>query len=171
MFKRKKKTGCETPEFRKPTAPPQYNPPPMPPVQPPKPPTSGSNAFKQNPKYVPSSVQPAKKSCTYKTPCGWCSKWDKECDLKPYKRGLRVEINPIDDAIGVTEKETLINKTCQSDADHEWECCGVSTAGTTYRCKKCYAHKNVPFTTKPLETYLTGTSVVEEIIDKVIKEN
>ena len=65
MFKRKKKkTGCETPELRKYTPPPppptsgsnavktgsqvpsQYNPPPMPPVKPPKPPTSGSNAFK-----------------------------------------------------------------------------------------------------------------------------
>lgn len=20
--------------------------------------------------------------CTYRTPCGWCSKWDKECDRK-----------------------------------------------------------------------------------------
>lgn len=30
------KTGCQTPKFRKPTAPPQYNPPPMPPVKPPK---------------------------------------------------------------------------------------------------------------------------------------
>ena len=40
MFKRKKKkTGCETPEYRWPT---------MPPVKPPKPPTSGSNAVKPN---------------------------------------------------------------------------------------------------------------------------
>lgn len=21
-------------------------------------------------------------TCVYKTPCGWCSKWDKECDNK-----------------------------------------------------------------------------------------
>ena len=41
MFKRKKKkTGCETPEFRKPT-------------QPPSPPTSGFNAVKPNPNYIP----------------------------------------------------------------------------------------------------------------------
>ena len=20
--------------------------------------------------------------CTYETPCGWCSKWDKKCDKK-----------------------------------------------------------------------------------------
>lgn len=23
-----------------------------------------------------------KTDCCYKTPCGWCSKWDKICDLK-----------------------------------------------------------------------------------------
>lgn len=45
MFKRKnKKTGCEIPECSVP---------PMPPVKPPKPPTSGSNAVKPNPNYVP----------------------------------------------------------------------------------------------------------------------
>jgi hypothetical protein len=38
MFKRKKKTGCETPEYRSKV--------PMPPVKPPKPPTSESNAQK-----------------------------------------------------------------------------------------------------------------------------
>ena len=21
-------------------------------------------------------------NCTYETPCGWCTKWDKECDRK-----------------------------------------------------------------------------------------
>lgn len=20
--------------------------------------------------------------CTYETPCGWCTKWDKKCDMK-----------------------------------------------------------------------------------------
>lgn len=47
MFKRKnKKTGIETPEFRKSTPPPP-------------PPTSGSNAHKPNPNYVPpASVKP-----------------------------------------------------------------------------------------------------------------
>lgn len=62
MLKRKKKT-----KFRKPTVPPQYSPPPMPSV---KPPNKGSN------------VQPKKTSCTYETPCGWCTKWDKKCDKK-----------------------------------------------------------------------------------------
>ena len=36
-----------------------------------------------------------------------------------------------------SQKETLTNIACKSDDDHEWECCGVSTRGSTYRCKKC----------------------------------
>lgn len=148
---------CKTPRFRKPTVPPQYNAPPMPPVKPPPPPTSGSNAVKSNPNYIPpaSVTKPRptvfhmalenlndwvktsaqigdvacgydretehhymyyylkpddnpvwyqmtpeffekhfKKenkgdeemlgtiNCTYSTPCGWCTKWDKKCDKK-----------------------------------------------------------------------------------------
>lgn len=37
-------------------------------------------------------------NCIYETPCGWCAKWDKECDKKKPIRGNRVKINPIDDA-------------------------------------------------------------------------
>lgn len=25
-------------------------------------------------------VNPLTMQCTYETPCGWCSKWDKKCD-------------------------------------------------------------------------------------------
>jgi hypothetical protein len=65
MIKRKKKIGCETPEFRKSTAPP------MPTVAKPK------------PNYTPPpSVPPVRMSCTYETPCGWCTKWDKKCNKK-----------------------------------------------------------------------------------------
>lgn len=53
------------------------------------------------PPNVTSGVQSKKTRCTYKTPCGWCTKWDKKCDEKPYKRGLRVNINPVDDACGL----------------------------------------------------------------------
>lgn len=41
-------------------------------------------------------------------------------------------------------KETLATKLCVSESDHEWECCGISTAGTDYICKKCYARKTYP---------------------------
>jgi len=75
-------------------------------------------------------------NCVYETPCGWCSKWDKKCDMKLPARGQRAKCNPIDDAI--------TNIVCQSESDHEWECTGISTGGTTYTCKKCYAHKTYP---------------------------
>ena len=79
-------------------------------------------------------------NCVYETPCGWCSKWDKECDKKMYTQSYRIKnskpIKPID--------ESLINKVCESEEDHEWECCGVSTVGTTYRCKKCHIYKTYP---------------------------
>ena len=51
MFKRKKKkTGIQMPEFISKVS--------MPPVKPPKPPTSGSNAVKPNPNYVPPASKP-----------------------------------------------------------------------------------------------------------------
>ena len=123
MIKRKK-TGCETPQFRRQTA--------APPIKP----------LKTNPPNVGSSVQRPKQPCAYETPCGWCAKWDKECDRKPYKR---VPINPVDDYIGDNWKDALVNKTCQSEEDHQWECCGISTGGSTYRCKKCNVYKNVSY--------------------------
>ena len=57
-FKRKKITGCQTPEYRCPT---------MPPAKPAKPKENVSNLAG---------------ICPYETPCGWCYKWDKKCDLK-----------------------------------------------------------------------------------------
>lgn len=69
-------------------------------------------------------------NCVYETPCGWCSKWDKKCDRKISGDG--------------SLKESLVNKMCQSELDHEWECTGISTAGTTYTCKRCHAQKTSP---------------------------
>ena len=78
MFKRKKKkTGVQTPEFRKPTLPPP-------------PPTSGSNAVKPNEflnalksspvAILPNNISTVEIMCQYETPCGWCCKWDKKCN-------------------------------------------------------------------------------------------
>ena len=39
---------------------------------------------------------------------------------------------------------SLTNKICQSESDHEWECCGASTGGTHYRCKKCGEYRIYP---------------------------
>lgn len=83
-------------------------------------------------------------NCVYETPCGWCSKWDKECDKKISKRGQRAKCNPVDDTMDDSLEEALANKICVEESDHEWECCGISTAGTTYVCKKCSAYKTYP---------------------------
>lgn len=180
MFKRKKKKiGVQTSKFSYTTSPP--------------PPTSGSNARKPNPNYVPpASVivncghQPTYTStqnppdtlssllkttslqvlpndigtvtyaCTYETPCGYCTKWDKKCDKKiGLERGQRVNINPVDDAID-EPIGIIVNKICTSESDHEWECVGVSTGGSIYRCRKCYTHKTIPIKTEILETYMGG---------------
>ena len=133
-------TECKTPKFRKPAPSP-----------------------KPNPNYTPPSS--VKTTCTYSTPCGWCTKWDKKCDKKPYNCEPSVKINPIGDS-GVI---LTSNKPCKSDFDHEWEYSTISTAGYTLRCKQCGEHRNMPFV-QPLDS-LTSPSVVQEIIDKVIEEN
>ena len=99
-------------------------------------------------------------NCVYETPCGWCSKWDKKCDKQIPERGQRTKCNPIDDAIDDTTKEyiksAIANKVCKSENDHEWECCGISTAGTDYRCKKCYAHKTEPIDYHPISVTISN---------------
>lgn len=73
-------------------------------------------------------------NCIYKTPCGWCSKWDKECDKKINK--------PTESA---DDLSTAIVKKCESESDHEWECTLISTHIMHYTCKKCGAYKTIPF--------------------------
>ena len=72
-------------------------------------------------------------NCTYETPCGWCTKWDKKCDLK------------IPDPPVINQWDYTTNKICESDSDHQWECCGVSTEGSTYRCKICGKTMFIPY--------------------------
>lgn len=37
-------------------------------------------------------------TCVYKTPCGWCSKWDKKCDRKiGYLQGEPIKIDKTTD--------------------------------------------------------------------------
>lgn len=42
-------------------------------------------------------INPLTWCCTYITPCGWCTKWDKKCDKKIPERGLRAKANIIDE--------------------------------------------------------------------------
>ena len=41
--------------------------------------------------------------------------------------------------------EHAVNTLCMTEADHEWECSGMSTEGSSYTCKKCCASKFVPY--------------------------
>lgn len=76
-------------------------------------------------------------NCIYETPCGWCSKWDKECDKKMYaSNDQKEQSRPVD--------EITRNIICKSEDDHEWECRGMTTTEITYVCKKCCAFKSVP---------------------------
>ena len=85
--------------------------------------------------------------CVYETPCGWCSKWDKECDKKIPSREQIAEIKPVGYVINDEIKECLdselSNKICKQESDHEWDCYSVSTLGNHYICKKCGATKFV----------------------------
>ena len=70
--------------------------------------------------------------CTYETPCGWCTKWDKKCDKK-------IPEPPV-----IHQYDYPTNKTCKTEEDHQWEWCGVSTTGSTYICKVCGKTKHEP---------------------------
>ena len=76
-------------------------------------------------------------NCVYETPCGWCSKWDKNCDKKTPECEQITKCNPINDV--------TTNKICRSEFDHQWECIGMSTAGSNYICRKCFARKTIPY--------------------------
>ena len=70
---------------------------------------------------------------------------DKNKELAEENEALKILLKKqLDDIKDIPSTETLGNKACTSEADHEWECVGLSTAGTTYRCKKCYATKIYP---------------------------
>ena len=69
-------------------------------------------------------------NCVYETPCGWCSKWDEECDKK-ISSTININIyNPID----------------RLDCSHEWApMTSNSGTGIIYICRKCGATKTEPF--------------------------
>lgn len=176
MFSRKnKKTGCETPTYSRfsmapePKSASKPNPNYVPPAssnfghQPThastqNPPDTFSSLLKKTTsvQILPNDIGTVTYICPYETPCGWCAKWDKKCDQKiGPERGQRVNINPIDDAID-EPIGIIVNKICASESDHEWECVGMSTGGSTYMCRKCYAHKTIPLKTETLEVYMGG---------------
>lgn len=59
--------------------------------------------------------------CTYETPCGWCTKWDKKCDKKigcgddKPRRGLRAENNVYDDNCHMPNGIKIIQEVVDCD--------------------------------------------------------
>lgn len=123
MFKRKKKMGVQTPEFRKPAPPPPiprnpnavYQPAYTSTQNPPPPPTSGSNAVRPSPVVIAhTDIGTIEIMCHYETPCGWCTKWDKQCNKKIEcgddrpQRGLRAKAGIYDEAMSQSDAQEVI---------------------------------------------------------------
>lgn len=105
-------------------------------------------------------LNPITMQCTYSTPCGWCTKWEKKCDKKigggKSESKISIKDRLVSDSVVSKIIEDVINYEkdlnnisnifCKSEEDHEYECCGMSTEGSNYRCRKCGAHKFEPHT-------------------------
>lgn len=77
---------------------------------------------------------------------------DKNEELAKENEALKTLLKKqLDDVEDSPSTETLVNKMCVSEDDHEWECTGISTGGSTYRCKKCFAHKIETYPFKPYD--------------------
>lgn len=59
-------------------------------------------------------LNPLTMQCTYSTPCGWCTKWDKKCDKKigcdKPQRGLRANTTILHDTMDPTLKDIISGK-------------------------------------------------------------
>lgn len=66
-------------------------------------------------------INPLTMQCTYSTPCGWCTKWDKKCDKKigldNPQRGLRTQVDTCDDVSKLPKG--LIAKLIKEYQDYE----------------------------------------------------
>ncbi|MBO5828765.1 MAG: hypothetical protein J6R59_10010 [Paludibacteraceae bacterium] len=70
---------------------------------------------------------------------------DKNKELAEENEALKVLLkNQLNEVVDSHLTEALANKICVEESDHEWECCGVSTGESHYRCKKCGAYKTYP---------------------------
>lgn len=70
---------------------------------------------------------------------------DKNKELAEENEALKVLLkNQLDKVADNPLTEALTNKMYVEESDHEWECCGISTGGTNYICKKCHARKMYP---------------------------
>ena len=80
-------------------------------------------------------------NCTYETPCGWCTKWDKKCDEKvgcgSPQRGLRASMGVYDEAL----ESSIYSAPCSDCNNHDKkspECikCGTATNFYNFRPRR-----------------------------------
>ena len=58
--------------------------------------------------------------CPYETPCGWCAKWDKECDKKMYKSEDKLAATP-GDVFTVEYLNPTLIRGCDTCAKKGWD--------------------------------------------------
>jgi hypothetical protein len=67
--------------------------------------------------------------CTYETPCGWCTKWDKKCDNKigyeKHQRGLRANTTILDDAMDSDLRDIVAGKGLKNADTHNTDGSGI----------------------------------------------
>ena len=67
---------------------------------------------------------------------------DKNYELAEENEALKILLKKqLEDVVDDTSTNMIINKPCEWELDHEWECCGISTEGTLQICKKCGKHR------------------------------
>ena len=64
--------------------------------------------------------------CKYKLPCGWCDRKNETCE-NTYSYSSNT--------VTVSKLNTGMDKL--ASCDHQWECIGMNSIGTQYRCKLC----------------------------------
>lgn len=80
-------------------------------------------------------------NCVYETPCGWCSKWDKECDKK---------------VPGIVLGAPLADMLYCEEFGHKWDMFSATRASIIYRCGLCGAIKTESLTSTTCEHEVTG---------------
>lgn len=58
-------------------------------------------------------LDPLTRQCTYETPCGWCTKWDKKCDKKI---GVSTTSNESKKHIAFKRSEISLCNICEEDS-------------------------------------------------------
>ena len=64
--------------------------------------------------------------CKYRLPCGWCDRKNERCEIT-----YGYSVNPVT----ISKLDSPLDKL--ESCAHQWECVGMNSVGTQYRCKLC----------------------------------